>query len=261
MNEGIGAQPSMNDEFLPTRPSRPAFGETATYAKSYPFPLPGRSYLFRSGVAHPLEDHDFDRTGRVPVLGAGSNQSHEQIARKYAASGDDAEIPVQHARFHGFDAVYAAQLASYGSIPATFCPSPGTVVSTYVLWLDEVQLARMHETEPTYSFDRLDNAHVEICETGEELSCVHVYTAAVGCVNVSGNPVALSEIKADGRIFGHMTQTEMLAFARDRLDPGADLDTFIMGHISDAALRRRRRSLLSADSIRPNFPRTTIAVL
>ena len=254
MNDGIGARLSAKDDPPLARPS-------AAFAKSYPFPLRGSSYLFRTGAAHPLKDHDFDRTGRVPVLAAGSNQSHEQIARKYAAFEEGAEIPVQHARFHGFDAVYAAQLASYGSIPATFSPSPGTVVSTYVLWLDDVQLARMHETEPTYSFDRLDDARVEVSETGEVLSGVHVYTAAIGCVNVEGHPVALSEIAADGRIFDHMTQTEMLACVRDRLDPGADLDTFIMGHIGDETVRRRRRSALSADSIRPDFPRTTVVVL
>lgn len=259
MNDGIGARLSAKDGSLPARP--PASGDAAAYARSYPFPLRGSSYLFSAGAAHPLKNHDFDRAGRVPVLAAGSNQSHEQIARKYAAFDGSAEIPVQYARFHGFDAVYAAQLASYGSIPATFSPSPGTVVSTYVLWLDDAQLARMHETEPTYSFDRLDDARVEISETGEVLSGVHVYTAAVGCVNVEGNPVALSEIAADGRTFDHMTQTEMLACVRDRLDPGTDLDTFIMGHIDDETVRRRRRSALSADSIRPDFPRTTIVAL
>lgn len=259
MNDGIGARLFAKEDSQPARPS--ASGDAAAYARSYPFPLRGSSYLFRAGAAHPLEDHDFDRTGRLPVLAAGSNQSHEQIARKYAAFPESAEIPAQYARFHGFDAVYAAQLAPYGSIPATFFPSPGTAVSTFVLWLDDAQLARMHETEPTYSFDRLDGARVEISGTGELLSQVHVYTAAVGCVNVGGSPVALSEIAADDRTFDHMTQAEMLASVRDRLDPGTDLDTFIMGHINDETVRRRRRAALSADSIRPDFPRTTITVL
>ncbi len=233
--------------------------EAVAYAKSYPFPLRGSSYLFRSGTALPLEGHDFDRKGRWPVLGAGSNQSHEQIARKYASR--NGEIPVQQAGFHGFDTVYAAQLARYGSVPATFHPSPGTVVSTYVLWLDDVQLERMHETEPNYSFDRLDGVRVELRDTGRTLASVYVYTATVGCVNVGGDPVALAEIPAEGRRFPGKTQTEILAHVRDRLDPGADLDAFIMGHVSDEDVRLRRRTLLSADAIRPDFPRTTVTLL
>lgn len=233
--------------------------EAVAYAKSYPFPLRGSSYLFRSGAALPLERHDFDREGRRPVLGAGSNQSHEQIARKYDAR--DVEIPAQHAGFHGFDTVYAAQLARYGSIPATFHPSPGTVVSTYVLWLDDAQLDRMHETEPNYSFDRLDGVCVELRDTGEILTSVYVYTATVGCVNVEGAPVALAEIPAEGRRFPGKTQTEILVHVRDRLEPGSDLDSFIMEHVSDEEIRLRRKTFLSADAIRPDFPRTVVTSL
>lgn len=233
--------------------------QAVTYAKSYPFPLPGSSYMYRAGEAHPLDGQDFDRDGRWPVLGAGSNQSHEQIARKYASQ--DAEIPVQRAGLHDFDTVYAAQFARYGSIPATFHPSPGTVVSTYVLWLDGVQLARMHETEPSYDFDRLDGVCVELRDTGEILTSVYVYTASVGCVNLDGGPVALMEIPAQGRIYPDKTQTEILTQARDRLDPDADLDSFIMGHILDEGVRLRRKSQFSVDAIRPGFPRTTLTAL
>ena len=228
--------------------------DPVAHAKSYPFPVLGRSYLFHDGVPDPLDD--FDRSGRTPVLAAGSNQSFEQIARKYADVS--AVMPVQTAVLHDFDTVYAAHFAHYGSIPATYCASPGTVVAAHVLWLDDAQLVRMHETERSYSFDRLDGIRVEMPETGEVLRTAWSYSATVGCVNVEGSPVALAEISAEGRVLPAMSQTEMLSHARDRLAPGADLDAFIREHMVDAELRRARTASFSADSIPLNFERTTI---
>lgn len=228
--------------------------DAVAHAKSYPFPVLGRSYLFRDGVSDPLDD--FDRSERTPVLAAGSNQSFEQIARKYA--NVSAVIPVQKAVLHDFDTVYAAHFAHYGSIPATYYASPGTVVAAHVLWLDDAQLARMHETERSYSFDRLDGIRIEIPETGEVLRTAWSYSAAVGCVNAGGAPASLAEIAAEGRILPAMSQTEMLSHARDLLAPGGDLDAFIREHMEDADLRRARTASFSADSIPLNFERTTI---
>lgn len=237
----------------------PAMRDPASHAKSYPFPVPGRSYLFRDGAPYPLDDHGFDRTGRVPVLAAGSNQSHEQLARKYGGLPGHGEIPIQRGVLHDFDSVYAAHLAGYGSVPSTFYPSPGTRVTTYVLWLDDAQLNRMHETERNYTYDRLDDIRVDIAETGEVLSPAFAYTARVGCVNVTGAPVALAEIAAEGRRFRAMTQTEMLGHVRDRLRPGEDLDAFIRGHIEDPDMRLARTAALSADALPLTFARTVLA--
>ncbi|CAN0481375.1 unnamed protein product, partial [Discosporangium mesarthrocarpum] len=166
--------------------------DPVAHAKTYPFPVPGRSYVFRNGEPYDLDDHGFDRTDRTPVLAAGSNQSHEQLARKYGVLPGHVEIPIQRGLLDDFDSVYAAHLAGYGSVPSTFHPSPGTRVTTYVLWLDDAQLNRMHETERNYTFDRLDGIRVEIDDAGETLESAYAYTAVVGCVNVDGAPVALA---------------------------------------------------------------------
>ena len=79
--------------------------DPVTHAKSYPFPVPGRSYVFRNGVPHDMDDHGFERVGRTPVLAAGSNQSHEQLARKYSVLPGHVEIPVQRGVLHDFDSV------------------------------------------------------------------------------------------------------------------------------------------------------------
>lgn len=169
------------------------------------------------------------------------------------------EIPIQRGMLHDFDSVYAAHLAGYGSVPSTFHPSPGTRVTTYILWLDDAQLNRMHETERNYTYDRLEGVAVDIPDAGETLGEAFAYTAKVGCVNVDGAPVALAEISADGRTLVAMRQAEMLDHVRARLAPDLDLETFIRAHIDDEDVRRERTRALSADSVPLNFPRTVLA--
>jgi hypothetical protein len=237
----------------------PSMNDPVAHAKSYPFPVPGRSYVFRNGEPHDLEDHGFDRTGRTPVLAAGSNQSHEQLARKYSVLPGHVEIPIQRGSLHDFDSVYAAHLAGYGSVPSTFYPSPGTRVTTYILWLDDAQLNRMHETERNYTYDRLDAIRVEVRDAGETLNQAFAYTAVVGCLNVDGAPVALAEIDAQGRTLAAMGQAEMLDHVRTRLAPEQELEAFVQAHIDDEDLRRARTAALSADSVPLNFERTVLA--
>jgi hypothetical protein len=232
--------------------------DPVAHAKAYPFPVPGRSYVFRNGTPHDLDDHGFDRTGRTPVLAAGSNQSHEQLARKYSVLPGHVEIPIQRGLLDDFDSVYAAHLAGYGSVPSTFHPSLGTRVTTYVLWLDDAQLNRMHETERNYTYDRLDGIRVEIEGVGEIIDRAFAYTAVVGCLNVNGAPVALAEISAEGRILRAMSQPDMLDHVRGRLGPDVHLDTFIQAHIEDEALRRERTLALSSDSLPLVFERTVL---
>lgn len=233
--------------------------DPVSHAKTYPFPVPGRSYVFRNGQPHDLDDHGFDRVGRTPVLAAGSNQSHEQLARKYSVLPGHVEIPVQRGLLHDFDSVYAAHLAGYGSVPSTFHPSPGTRVTTYVLWLDDSQLNRMHETERNYTYDRLDDISVDIPDVPETFDRAFAYTAVVGCLNVDGAPVALAEIDAAGRTLAAMSQSEMLDHVRARLAPDQTLDAFIRAHIEDEAVRRERTLALAADSLPLTFARTVLA--
>ena len=98
-------------------------------AKAYPFPRHDHCFLFQDGAAIPLPlDGVCDTAGRVPVLAAGSNQSHEQLARKYAGREEfkGTVIPAWRGRLHDFDTVYAAKFTAYGSVPATFQHSPST---------------------------------------------------------------------------------------------------------------------------------------
>ena len=73
--------------------------------------------------------------------------------------------------------------------------------------------------------------------------------------------MALSEIAATGRRFGHATQPEILAIVRDRLAPGRALDAFIGDHIGDDGVRRERSRAIGRDALALTFRRRTIADL
>ncbi len=230
-------------------------------AKSYPFDIPDRSYVYRRGEVRAYDAGAAPRDGRVPVLAAGSNQSPHQIARKFDGHASGEVIPSQRGRLHDFDVVYAAHLASYGSVPATLQHSPGTVVSVFVLWLDEAQLVRMHETEGNYTFDHLDGVRIELDEGAEILGEAYSYSSKVGCFNRDGACVGLSEIAAAGRRFAQASQPEILAIVRDRLAPGRALDAFIADHVGDEGVRRERSEAIGRDALPLAFARRIVAHL
>lgn len=241
--------------------NRHAMEDRIRHAKSYPFEIPCGSYVYRRGEIHAYDAHPTTRDGRVPVLAAGSNQSHAQIARKYEGHPSGHVIPAQRGRLHDFDVVYAAHLASYGSVPATFQHSPGTVVNVFVLWLDEAQLARMHETEGNYTFDHVDRVRIELDEDGEVLTEAYSYSSKIGCLNHDDACVSLKEIGATGRRFRQATQPEVLGLIRDRLAPGRVLDNFVGEHVGDDRVRRERSAAIGRNALPLGFPRRTITHL
>ena len=225
-------------------------------AKSYPFRIPEQSYLFIDGRDQPWNGHRVDGATRVPVLAAGSNQSPEQLARKYAPPHADGMIPAQRGVLHDFDVVYAAKFAGYGSIPATFHAAPGTAVTVFVLWLTASQLARMHATEAGYSYDRLSRIRVGL-EGGGALDTAYAYCSRFGCLNLSG-AVAVKEIGAVGRGIPALSQREVQDRVRALLAPELTLDEFITGNLADADLRAQRAARLAAAALPIAFARETL---
>lgn len=230
------------------------------HAKAYPFPAPDHGFLYEAGSWRRLEEDDLERNGRVPVLAAGSNQSPEQLIRKYGGMEDIGPIPVQRGRLHDFDVVYAAHLTAYGSLPATFQRSPGTLVTVFVLWLNAAQLARMHETERNYSYDRLDRVAIEF-DDGATRDHAFAYSSKIGCYSHDGNCISLAEIAAEGRNFEVFDQPSALSLVRDRLSPGVPLDRFLGQHLEDRELHKARSSALGQGAIPTAYQRTTIVTL
>lgn len=223
--------------------------EALARAKGYPYAIPDASYLFEDGRAHPWvhEKTDAWLDGRRPVLAVGSNQSPDQLTRKFSDK-PWGPIPVTRARMHGYDVVYAAHISSYGSIPATLFRAPETTVTLFITWLTPEQEVRMHATEGNYAFGRLRGVRMEV-ETGTPLDHVHLYAGQRGALRgPDGTPVPLAEVPAEGRAWTAMTQLEVQEYVRRRIAADHDLDRFILTSVDDPDLRLERAERLSEDS-------------
>ncbi|MBT5267633.1 MAG: hypothetical protein HOL85_22580 [Rhodospirillaceae bacterium] len=215
--------------------TKPDFLSRAT---GYPYAAPAHDYLFRAGRAEPLDPgHDLDAL--IAVLAIGSNRAPEQLARKFG-EGPEMAIPVTWGRLDGFDVVYSAHMAGYGSIPATVHASPGTSVSVAVTWLTEKQLARMHETEAVgtnYDYGRISSEAVRLSD-GRTFSGAGCYIGRRGALALDGEPVALAEIAADGRTFTAEPQLQMLDRVHSAHGTGEAFEPWLAGHVESPDRRK-----------------------
>ncbi len=220
-------------------------------AAGYPYVLPDRSYVMDQGNHRMIEpgDPSVDFTGRKPILAVGSNMSPLQLARKFPGV-DGGVIPVTRVHLRDFDSVYSTHFTSYGAIPATLFPSPGTTVTLFITWLSPEQEARMHETEvpsENYGFCRLDDIAMTIeqgpegCEGLDYLFC---YLSSRGAVAIDGEPVPLAEVPAADRQWKALDQAGIQTHARNLLAPDLSIDDFIDQNIGDHELRRERTDAL-----------------
>ncbi len=227
-------------------------------AKAYPFPAPGRSYLFRDGGARPLASGISQAAlfaARQPVIGHGSNRSPEQLLRKFGAG---AEIPVSRAWLGDYDVVYSAHVTQYGSIAANIQHTPGASAEVYVTWLDRDQLARMHETElggENYYYGRLNGVSLEL-EAGPAAALreVNVYLSTRGCLARDGQPLGLAAVASEGRPHGALDQIGALDLVRARHRPERELDPHILETIRDPADRKALVAEMRADALPAEAP-------
>ncbi len=190
--------------------------------------------------------------GRIPVIASGSNAAPAQLKRKYADFAPGAEIPVTRVHVSDFDAVYNAHITSYGSIPATLFPSPGTVLETFITWLNPEELEVMHGTEQpgiNYHFAELRGLTLEVQNIGP-LDTAFAYISVVGGLARDGAPVSLAEVPARGRRYPELGQEAMQAVIRDRTAPGAAMESFICENVENAQSRNARSATL-ADTALP----------
>lgn len=232
------------------------FPDTLRRALSYPYKIPVNSYIVHGGEHQELSPCAPmpDISGRRPVLAVGSNQSPEQLIRKFNGS-NLGPIPVIRARLKDFDIVYSPHVASYGSIPATLRHSPGTRVTLFVNWLTPAQVARMHETEiPTgnYHFGELDGIELQL-DFGTAMTSAYVYSSRRGSLTREGFPVALAAVRAENRIWPSLSQEEIQNHARDITAVGQPLETFIRAAIEDVSVRQERTRALMSDGLPFNY--------
>jgi hypothetical protein len=226
--------------------------ELLALAKSYPYDAPGGSYLFADGVACALSGIGY--VDRVPVIAHGSNRAPEQLRRKF---GTAAQIPVTIGWLADYDVVYSAHITQYGAVASTLQHAPGVRVRLSITWLNESQLARMHETEgPTnYTFGRLNDIELRL-EAGPGGRCgeAFVYLGRNGCLDLDGGPIGLAATQADGRPHHARHQEEALALVRERHKQDMTLDAMILEAVREPEWRMALVTEMKARAVAAEAP-------
>ncbi len=261
-------------------------------ARRYPFAIPEYSFLYLDGQGMKLEmragaglaeatlhvdgaarplaqvaraagvDPAALLTERTAVLSFGSNASPEQLARKFSGMPGPVLIPVLRGTLSGFDAVYSAHIARYGSVPAALAASPGCAVRVFVNLLDAAQLREMHRSEGVgrnYAFSRLEGVELEL-DGGTVMRSLCFYRSCGGVLMEGGRPIALAAIPARGRVFPALDEAGALDWVRRRLAPERDLDAFIAANIASPEQRAANILALAAFSAPAEFPHEDIPV-
>lgn len=223
----------------------PDENERLARAYGYPYHIPDHSYVVADQDWQPLAAHAAEgyRDNRTPVLAVGSNQSPEQILRKFQGP-DWSPIACEKCTLANFDTVYSAHITGYGSIAAALHPSPGTTVSLFVNWLDDAQLEAMHPTElghENYVYARLKDIELQV-ENGPTLSEVYFYRGNAGAYAPTGDPIPLAEVTAPGRQWAAMGQRDIQAYLTTTVASDISVDDFVLTSIADKTERDRRRS-------------------
>jgi hypothetical protein len=238
--------------------------ERLALAFAYPFTIPEGSYLFLDGAALPLPEGE-DLRGRTPVLAVGSNQSPEQLARKFAHMKRPVRVPVTRCWLQDFDVVHATHITRYGAIPGNLHPAPGVAVRLSVTWLDPEQLAVVHETELTgenYVFGRIEGAKLRL-EGGAALDALFApelfaYVSLEGALSIGGKPLGLAALAAEGRPHPTATVREALAHLHARAGGHPSVEDMVIAAIERPEERRRLTALMRRDALESDWKSLTV---
>jgi hypothetical protein len=208
-------------------PVRAYDDEAFATGTGYPWPRPSGSFILEEGEGRLLADLDpresaeaidgftGPASGRTPMLAIGSNASPEGLWRKFAHFEDPADrtLLAVSGLLHDFDICASAELALYGALPATVCPSPGTRVAASTIWLTPAQLTQLAWAEIPYLLGRLDARFEFESSFGGEadgLDACLVFVNRFGAFAPEGNPIALAPIAADNRVYSELPQAGLL---------------------------------------------------
>jgi len=217
-------------------------------AIGYPYEAPWRPFVQLGHETLDPGELFVDRDERVPMLAYGSNAAPEVLARKLALS--DQPVLVVPAWLDGFDVVYSAHISPYGAVPATLQRSPGTEARVHVAYMTEAQVGLVSATEPNYEAATITGASCRPDE-GEPIADPAAYLSRHGCLLREDSEVALAAVKANGRRFPALSETETIEHVRATLCPDEDLETFVLANVTDPNLSQSRTAQLSRRSLIP----------
>jgi len=223
-------------------------------ARNYPYAAPAHSYLYTEDGIRAFDPAA--RDGRTPVLAIGSNRAPERLKQKFGHAAHHV-IPVQRARLHHFDVVYSAHITSYGAAPAMLQASPNTAVEIWVTWLDDEQLAIMHQTErgaANYHYAELPGVKLQM-EDGRVERSAYAYVSTRGHYLHRGRALALADVPATGRRFAEARTGDALEHIRARVGASdLDADAFVVKLVDDANYRRGVTERIAEDAVPLQHP-------
>jgi hypothetical protein len=235
-------------------------------ATGYPFLIPDHSFVYENGVALPWPA-EIDLRDRMPVLAIGSNQSPEQLARKFDPHEAPQRIPVMRAWLADHDVVFAAHVTRYGAIPANLHVVPGMRVRLGVTWLTPDQIGAMHQTEigaGNYHYVRLDGLELELDHPGpggiRQLDSATAYISPFGAMVHEGQLLGLAALRAERRPHPMATVGQALDLLRRRAKDPRSLEEFVWAAMEDELTRRRLTALLRDDAVPFFHPHFTVLV-
>ena len=208
-------------------------------AVDYPYLAPLESYVFAADDAAAA----FSIDNRRPVLALGSNAAPLQLHRKFA--GTSGHIPVSRAVLFDHVIVYSAHFTRYGALPATLHRHAGAIAFVAITWLDDRQLARMHETESVgVNYDYVEVSDIRLehdAGLGDgtiptELG-VGAYVSRHGPLLHANRPIRLAETASSGCPLPALTQPAALRFAQRRVAPDLPFDAFLERLVADPDFR------------------------
>lgn len=127
---------------------------------------------------------------RVPVVAVGSNASPSQLLRKFAGRSVRPVVPMTLAGMTGVVPGVSAHVSKPGYIPATPVVVQGAISRLFVLWLDDVQLHTLDDTEPNYWRRSLPGESFQVTlDSGVALPRCFLYVGKHGCLaGTAGQP-------------------------------------------------------------------------
>ncbi|NVK20093.1 MAG: hypothetical protein HWE30_15455 [Methylocystaceae bacterium] len=214
-------------------------------ALGYPYEMSATSYILENGRINAWSD--IDLSNRTPVLACGSNQSPEQLMRKFS----EGLIPVMAGWLEGYDSVYSAHFTSYGSVAATYHYDANVKSRQMITWLDDDQLEMMHKTEAlgvNYEFVAFEGIEFQ-SDCAQSIGAAYSYQSLRGPLMIEGQPIGLQAIQAVGASYRRYDQKDLQALIQYLLGHAGTLADFITETINHAEERHRRTKYLSTNHI------------
>ncbi|MGH3343400.1 MAG: hypothetical protein ACRDPK_11065 [Carbonactinosporaceae bacterium] len=123
---------------------------------------------------------------RRPVVAVGSNAAPGQLRQKFADRQVSDVVPLTRATVRGLTVGHSAHVSAAGYVPYIPLAAPEHVVSEfYVLWLDDLQLERLNETEPNYELVTVTGDRYPLTlDSGERVTPYGMYRGRWGALRL-----------------------------------------------------------------------------